>query len=97
MNGQDNSNVHAALQYLISKAIMQGKLGKSTMYIPLTDFMQSFEGLQFEPEASDLILKINMSTEWANEDDILSEEFIGDLPDEGVTDDEEDDGNTNFN
>ena len=81
MNGQDTSAIHSALQYMISRALLQGKIGKTVLELPIIDMINRYEGPQLETDALDLVLRITINTEWAEGDpdgalttDILDEE-----------------------
>lgn len=68
MNGQDASAAHSVLQYMISRALLQGKIGKTVVEIPMIDMTNKYEGPQVEMEALDLVLKVTINTEWSDGD-----------------------------
>lgn len=82
MNGQDTSAAHSALEYIISKAMLEGKTGKTTLQIPMTDLFNQYEGPKFVSEAASLVLKLEINTSWSEGDpegdfDIETEGDIG--------------------
>jgi hypothetical protein len=102
MNGQDTSAAHSALQYIISKAMLEGKTGKTTLEIPMTDMYNEFEGPRFTNEATALVLKLEIVTSWNmgspegdldidDEGDIGLDEFITGSEDELEDDESEED------
>lgn len=64
MNGQDTSAAHSALQYIISKAMLEGKTGKTTLQIPMTDLFSTYEGPRFVAESASLVLKLEIVSSW---------------------------------
>lgn len=66
MNGQASSTAHSTLQYMISRALLQGKTGKTVLEIPMTDLMTKYEGPSLEPGAQDLVLRVTINTEWSD-------------------------------
>ena len=64
MKYQEGSTAHGVLEYLISRAMLQGKTGTSTVTVRMTDYEDLLEGPQFTEDAEDLVLKITMTTEW---------------------------------
>ncbi len=85
MKGMDTNSCHAALEYAISRAFLQGKMGTIVLTLPMSDIMDQYEGPTFENEALGNVLKITVTTEWSeggNEDDIES-----DFEDEEILDD----------
>lgn len=64
MNGQHTNTAHGVLSYLISRAVLEGKTGESILKIPLTDFMNEFEGVQFTDDAVDIVLEVKITTSW---------------------------------
>lgn len=71
MSGKFASDAHTVLQYLISKAMLEGRLGQSVAIIPMTDMVSPYEGPIVPPDILDLVLKINISTEWISSEDAL--------------------------
>lgn len=68
MNGQHTNTAHGVLGYLISRAVLEGKIGDSTLSIPMTDFITEFEGIKFTEDITDLVLKIKIITSWDSAD-----------------------------
>lgn len=64
MNGQHTNTAHGVLSYLISRAVLEGKIGESVLKIPLTDFMNEFEGVKFTDDAVDIVLEVRIQTSW---------------------------------
>jgi hypothetical protein len=86
--GKHTSDAHTVLEYLITRALLQGKLGTSSVQIPMTDMFNKYEGLDFSEESAALVLNVSITTTW--------DESSGDLDflEENVEMDEErdDDG-----
>ena len=99
MNGQITSSAHSALQYIISKAMLEGKIGTTTIEIPMTDLYTAHEGPAFNPEASGLVLRLKITTTWeqGDEDGDFSVDTEGDigLEDDFLADGDEDDEGSN--
>lgn len=64
------SVIHSTVEYLVSRAILEGKIGSSSICIPLADFQTPHEELEFSEDAHEIILKLNISTEWTSADEI---------------------------
>lgn len=84
MKGMDTNNVHSALEYTISRAFLEGKLGTVILNLPMADIMDQLEGPRFQNAALGNVLKITITTEWSEGGD---EDFETDFEDEEVLDD----------
>lgn len=93
-------NAHAALDLLISRAILEGKTGTLRMSVPLTDYAEHYEGPKFDEDAKNIAVEIELTTRWTEpsefeyeaDADLLEgieseEEFLGEEEEE-----EEDNG-----
>lgn len=83
--GQDTNTVHSALEYVISRAFLEGKVGSIALTLPMSDIMDQHEGPKFQNEALGNVLKISITTEWVEggEDDFEASSF----DDEEILDD----------
>ena len=101
MNGQITSGAHSALEYIISKALLEGKVGRTTLEIPMTDIFTEYEGPKFSPESAALVLKLVIDSSWStgNAEGSLDIDMEGDIEfDDFVEgDDESEDGDANGN
>ena len=57
-------NAHAALDLLISRAILEGKTGTLRMSVPLTDYEDHYEGPKFDDDASNIAIEVELTTRW---------------------------------
>jgi hypothetical protein len=62
-------NAHAALDLLISRAILEGKTGTLIMRVPMNDYAEHFEGPKFMDEAEGLAVEIEINTRWTEVSD----------------------------
>ena len=65
------NNIHGVLDYAVSQALLSGKVGKSSISVPLTDLMNAGEGLKISESADDIVLKVEIITSF----DIGTEEI----------------------
>lgn len=78
----DSSTIHSVLHFIISRAVMEGKLSKSSLRIPLTDLRQEFEdgkinlGEGHFDNTDGVVLVVKLSTDWdsGTEDDLEFED-----------------------
>jgi len=93
VNGQISSSVHSALEYIISKAMLEGKVGETTLEIPMTDMISAYEGPRFKAESASLVLKLQIKTSWSegSPDGDLEVDVEGDIGFDDQIDDGEDD------
>lgn len=66
---------HSVLNYIITRAMIQGKTGATEIMLPLDQMIQETEGAKYYPDASDLVLKVTITTEWVagNQADVVVE------------------------
>lgn len=69
MRHRHTHNAHSVLELLISRAILEGRLGRSVLTIPMRDFDDHFEGVTSVEEAQNTILRIKIDLEWDVEDE----------------------------
>lgn len=79
--GQAASNAHAVLDYLMSKALLQGETMRTRLQIPLVDLQDEFEGIELSDELLETVLEISITTKF----DAGTEELL-----ESESDEEED-------
>lgn len=83
---KDGANLaHGALHYIMSQALLRGKLGTTTISIPLSELVDEDEGVALEQEIQDLVLKIEMKTMW-DENSLEQSEFEGEFAEEAEED-----------
>lgn len=68
MRHKANNDAHMLLQYLISKAVFEGRTGSATINIPLLDFVDPYDGVEFTNDALDLVLKVKITTSYDSVD-----------------------------
>lgn len=78
--------IHSALEYIISRAILEGKIGESVISIPLTNFETPHESFKFTDDAQDLALKLTIQTDW------ISAEEAEELIETNLDEEEQEDG-----
>jgi hypothetical protein len=86
MSGEQSSTAHGVLDYLISRAVLEGKTGASTLSIPLSDFVQEFEGPKFSDDVDGLVLQVKIITSWDTSE--LDETIIETIEDEDPEDED---------
>lgn len=69
------SNVHAVLDYVVSKALLEGRIGRSTVSVPLVDLVNEGEGHRLSADGDDLVLKVEIKTSWDIGTEELETEF----------------------
>lgn len=89
--GTTPSQVHGTLEYVVSRALLEGKTGDTTVYVAMVDFETPGEEQMFTEDAEDLVLKITISTDWVSRDEV-AEIIETTLDDEEPEDGEQDDG-----
>lgn len=72
------SDIFAVLDYLISKALLEGRIGKTAVSVPLVDLINEGEGVKFAEAGDGLILKVEMKTSWDTGTEKLESDFIED-------------------
>lgn len=83
VNGQEA--IHAVLDYVVSKALLQGKVGQSQVYVQLTDLIKYGDIPNELKSNPNFVLKVLVKTEW-----VTQEEFSGVTDEfEGVEDEED--------
>jgi len=61
-----SSSAHAVLNYMISRAQLQGKTGTSIVSIPMSDMESVFsEGPKLSDDGRDVVLNVTIITKWA--------------------------------
>jgi len=77
-------DAHAALDLAISRAILEGKTGMIKLRIPLTDYAEPYEGIEFAGDAEGLAVEVEIRTGWAEPvyDVEVEEEFINESEEE---------------
>lgn len=63
------ADAHALLNYLISRASLEGNVGTVSIHIPLMEITDS-EGPAFTDDAINTVLKITVTTAWEAADDV---------------------------
>jgi hypothetical protein len=89
MSKINSASPHSVLNYLITRAVLQGKTGTSELSIPLHDLVDPAEGIEIT-EIGDLCLKITISTDWDSGDEqmlSLIENEEGDEDEDGESSD----------
>ncbi len=83
MAGEHSSTAHSVLDYLISRAVLEGKVGESTLQVPLSDFVTEFEGPKFSDDVDGLVLRVKIITSWDTSElaEPVIEDFIEEDPD----------------
>lgn len=66
---KSSSDAHALLQILISRAILEGRIGEATINIPFIEVADPYEGIKVTEDALDIVLKVTISTEWGDIED----------------------------
>lgn len=82
MKLKSSHDAHSALEYVLSVASLEGKIGHTTLHIPLIELLDGAEGLGATDEAQDLVLKIRIETSWEEaplEEHEFEANFIDDL------------------
>jgi membrane carboxypeptidase/penicillin-binding protein PbpC len=64
MKGKAESDAHVVLNFIISKAVLEGKIGHSTLTIPLAELVDPDEGFDLDEKIQDYALKIRIETSW---------------------------------
>lgn len=62
-------NAHSALDLLISRAILEGRVGTLKIRVPLDDYAEPHEGPKFTDDASGIAIEIEINTRWAETSD----------------------------
>lgn len=82
--GTSSANIHGVLDYAISKALLEGIVGKTSLKVYLSDLVNFGEGINLASAGEDLVLKVQIETSW----DVGPEELVSDFD----KTEEEDDG-----
>lgn len=64
MKGKAEADIHVVLNYIISKAVLEGKIGHSTIVVPLAELIDEDEGYSLDPSIQDYALKVRIETSW---------------------------------
>lgn len=75
---QSASNVYAVLDYIISKALLEGHVGSTWVSIPLEDLVNIGENVKFAEAGEGLVLKVEIKTSWDIGTEELESDFIKD-------------------
>ena len=67
---KSSADAHSLLQYLISRAILEGKVGEASINIPFVEIAHPYEGIKITEDALDLVVKVRISTEWTEIEDV---------------------------
>lgn len=59
------------MDYAISRALLEGRIGKMHLKIPLADLVNYGESVRASAEGEDVVLRIDIETSW----DVGQEEF----------------------
>jgi hypothetical protein len=99
VKGQDTSAAHSALQYIISKALLEGKIGQTILEIPMIDLFTEFEGPKFVPESAALVLRLEINTSWTSgsPDGEFAVDLEGEIGFDDIVENGEDDDNDELN
>lgn len=80
---KEAAKAHSVLHYIISRAVLEGKEMDREFSLSLHDLQNEFEDVNFETQATNVMLRIKIQTTWDAEDDLVPlEELIGDIEDE---------------
>lgn len=66
---KSSSDAHALLQIMISRAILEGRIGDASINIPFIEIADPYEGVKVTEDAMDLVLKVTIITEWEDIED----------------------------
>jgi hypothetical protein len=81
--GKASSAAHSVLQYVITKALLEGKTYSTNVKIPITDIVDEYEEIDIAPDAKDLVLVVNISSEWSSGNSDVQVELLED-EDDGI-------------
>lgn len=61
---QSSSNIFAMVDIAVSKALLEGAVGKSKITVPLADLVNDGENVRFRDMGEDLALTVQIETFW---------------------------------
>lgn len=68
-NGKEAA-AHSVLNYIITRAVLHGKVGSTTLKLRLADLVDPLEGIELTEDAGqDIILRIKIETDWTTGDE----------------------------
>lgn len=79
MSGSTAHAAHSVLEYMISRATLEGKIGTTSITLLLEDLLSDVEGPRVSEEGEGIGLKVTVSTEWTEA--ATEEELVTDLED----------------
>lgn len=62
--GRASSAAHSVLQYVITRALLEGKTCSTRVKVPMTDIVDEYEDIQVAPEGEDVVLVVDIATSW---------------------------------
>lgn len=77
-NSQSANNIHGVLDYAVSRALLEGKVGKVSISVPLSDLVNIGEGLRANEEGEGVVLKVDIQTSFDTGHEELETEFEDD-------------------
>jgi hypothetical protein len=78
-------DLHSLLHYALTRAALEGKVGSSVIHVALPELTDA-EGPVFTEDADEVMLKVTITTEWVDADD------VGDIFESNLESDPEDQG-----
>jgi hypothetical protein len=85
-----SASIHAVLNYIITRAVMNGKVGITEVKLPLIELSDSEANFKFDKSVADLALKVTIKTEW-----VEGNETLITIEDEDDENGEDEDSNKN--
>ena len=64
VKGRAEADIHVVLNYIVSKAVLEGKVGHSTITVPLTELIAGYEGYELDEKIQDYALTVRIETMW---------------------------------
>ncbi len=74
-NSNSASNIHGLLDYAVSCALLDSKVGRVSISVPMCDLVNYGEGPRISKEGQDIVLKVEIITSY----DIGTEEIETDF------------------
>jgi hypothetical protein len=67
-----SNSAHSVLQYMITRAVLENKVGETIIKIPLRELIEDHGGRSKISDPAGIVLEINVSTSWneGNDDDL---------------------------
>jgi len=61
---------HNVLHYVMSKAMLEGKTGTTSVNIPLLELQKEYEEMNLSDGDRELVLRVTIKTEWDEGDEL---------------------------